>query len=143
MAKQPQSESFMDMFAKLGSELKVPKVDVDAILEHHRKNFEALEKSAKASAAGASSILARQREMLEQSLHEIADMAQSYRTHGMPHDMVARQADFARKSFETAVKNAGEVADMVQKSGNETLDILRQRIKDAMSEIRQGYDKKS
>lgn len=143
MAKQPEHHSFMDMFAKFGEELKMPKVDVDAILDHHRKNLEALEKSARATAAGASSIMARQREMLEASLHEISDMAQSYRTPGMPKDMMAKQADFARKSFETAVKNAGEVADMMKKSGGESLDILRDRIKEAVSEIRQGYDKKS
>ena len=142
MAKQPQSESFMDMFAKFGRELKMPKVDVDAILDHHRRNLEALEKSAMATAAGASSILERQREMLEESLREITEMAKSYRTPSMPHDMAARQADFARRSFETAVKNAGEVADMMKKSGGETLDILRARIKEAVSEIRQGYDRK-
>jgi len=143
MAKQPESPSFMDMFAKLGSELKMPKVDVDAILEHHRKNLEALEKSARATASGASSIMARQRQMLEESLHEIAEMAQSYRTPGKPQEMMARQAEFARKSFETAVKNTGEVAEMMKKSGGETLDILRDRIREAMSEIRRGYDKNS
>lgn len=143
MAKQPESQSFMDMFAKFGRDLKMPKVDVDAILDHHRKNLEALEKSAKATAAGASSIVARQREMLEESLHEITEMAQSYRTPGKPQEMMAKQADFARKSFEAAVKNTGEVAEMMKKSGGETIEILRERIKDAMSEIRQGYDKSS
>jgi len=141
MAKQPEPQSFMDMFAKFGKDLKMPKVDVDAILDHHRKNLEALEKSAKATAAGASSIMARQREMLEESLREIAEMAQSYRSPGMPKDMIAKQAEFARRSFEAAVKNTGEVAEMMKKSGGESLDILRRRIKEAMSEIRQGYDK--
>lgn len=143
MAKQPEAQSFMDMFAKFGSDLKMPKVDVDAILDHHRKNLEALEKSAKATAAGASSIVARQREMLEESLHEITEMAQNYRTPGKPQEMLSKQADFAKKSFEAAVKNTGEVAEMMKKSGGETIDILRERIKDAMSEIRKGYDKNS
>jgi phasin family protein len=56
--------------------------------------------------------------------------------------MMAKQADFARRTFEAAVKNTGEVAEMMKKSGGESLDILRERIKEAMSEIRQGYDKK-
>ncbi len=143
MAKQPEAESFMDLFTKFGRDLKMPKVDVDAILDHHRKNFEALEKSARASAAGASSVLSRQREMLEESLHEIADMAHNYKPSGNPREFVDKQADFARKSFETAVKNASEVADMVKKSGTESVDILRARIKEALAEIREGYEKKS
>ena len=35
--------------ASSASDLKMPSVDVDAILSHHRKNLEALEKSAKAT----------------------------------------------------------------------------------------------
>lgn len=55
---------------------------------------------------------------------------------------MTKQVDFARKSFETTLKNAGEVADLVRKSGTETVEILRDRIKDAMAEIRAGYDGK-
>jgi phasin family protein len=142
MARQPESESFMDMFARFGKELNLPSIDIERVIEHHRKNLEALQKSASATAAGASSLMARQREMLQDSLREITEMAQNYRAPGSPHEMVAKQTDFARKSFETALKNAGEVAEMVNKSGSESIEILRRRIKDAMEEIRQGYEKK-
>ncbi|TIX97060.1 MAG: phasin family protein, partial [Mesorhizobium sp.] len=68
MAKQPESDSFLDMFSRFGRDLKVPNVDVEAIISHHRKNLEALEKSARAGAAGASSLLSRQREMMQDAL---------------------------------------------------------------------------
>ena len=84
MAKKPEPESILDMFSKFGSDMKLPKVDVEAILGHHRKNLEALEKSAKASAAGASSLIAKQREVLQETLNEIGDMAQSFRVPGNP-----------------------------------------------------------
>ena len=142
MAKKPDDPSFMDMFADLGKNLKMPNVDVDAILAHHRKNLEALEKSAKATSAGASEMFTRQREQLQDTLREITDMAQQFRAGSNPQDMMAKQADFARKSFETAVKNASEVGEILRKSGSETVEILRGRIKDAMDEIRDGYDKK-
>lgn len=142
MAKQPESDSFMDMFGRFGRDLKLPNVDVEAILSHHRKNLEALEKSARASAAGAQSLLSRQREMLQDTLREITDMAQDYRTPGNPQELMAKQAEFARKSFETALMNAGEVAELVKKSGTESIEILRDRIKEAMAEIRAGYEKK-
>ncbi|TJV27578.1 MAG: phasin family protein, partial [Mesorhizobium sp.] len=48
MAKRPESDSFIDMFGRFGRDLKLPNVDVEAILSHHRKNPEALEKSARA-----------------------------------------------------------------------------------------------
>ncbi|RWC58997.1 phasin family protein [Mesorhizobium sp.] len=142
MAKQPESDSFMDMFGRFGRDLKVPNVDVEAILAHHRKNLEALEKSARAGAAGATSLLSRQREMLQDTLREVTEMAQSYRVPGNPQELMAKQTEFAKKSFEAALKNAGEVAELVKKSGTESVDILRMRIKEAMEEIRAGYEKK-
>ncbi|WP_163593733.1 TIGR01841 family phasin, partial [Klebsiella variicola] len=75
-------------------------VDVQSILDHHRKNLEALEKSARAGAAGASSVLARQHEMVQEAMGEITRMAQNYQAPGNPQDLMAKQADFARKSFE-------------------------------------------
>ena len=140
MAKQPDSDSFLDMFSRFGRDLKVP--NVEAILAHHRKNLEALEKSARAGAAGATSLLSRQREMLQDTLREVSDMAQSYKAPGNPQELMTKQAEFAKKSFEAALKNAGEVAELVKKSGTESVEILRSRIKEAMEEIRSGYDKK-
>ncbi|WFP60401.1 MULTISPECIES: TIGR01841 family phasin [unclassified Mesorhizobium] len=142
MARRPESDSFLDIFSRFGRDLKLPKVDVQAILDHHRKNLEALEKSARASAAGASSVLSRQHEMVQEALSEITRMAQSYQAPGNPQQLMTKQVDFARKSFETTLKNAGEVADLVRKSGTESIEILRDRIKDAMAEIRAGYDGK-
>ncbi|MES0128284.1 phasin family protein [Mesorhizobium sp. M0029] len=140
MAKQPDSDSFLDMFSRFGRDLKVP--NVEAILAHHRKNLEALERSARAGAAGATSLLSRRREMLQDTLREVSDMAQSYKAPGNPQELMTKQAEFARKSFEAALKNAGEVAELVKKSGTESVEILRSRIKEAMEEIRSGYDKK-
>ena len=142
MAKRPESDTFMDIFGRFGRDLKLPNVDVEAILNHHRKNLEALEKSARASAAGASSLFSRQREMLQDTLREISDMAQNYKAPGNPQELITKQAEFAKKSFEAALKNASEVAELVKRSGTESVEILRERIKEAMEEIRSGYEKK-
>lgn len=141
MAKKPESESFVDMFSNFGRDLKMPNVDVEAILNHHRKNLEALQKSAAASASGAQDLMAKQRQILQDTMSEITDMAQSYRAPGNPQEMMAKQAEFARRSFETAVKNASEAAEIIKKSGTESVEILRERIRETMEEIRQGYEK--
>lgn len=141
MAKKPESDTFTDMFSQLGDALKMPRVDVDAILDHNRRNLEALQKAASASASGAAELMSKQREIFQETLREITDMGQSFRA-GNPQEMMTKQTELARHSFEAAVKNAGEAADIVRKSGTESFDILRQRIHDAMEEIRRGYEKK-
>jgi phasin family protein len=141
MAKKPESESFVDMFSNFGRDLKMPNVDIEAILNHHRKNLEALQKSAAASASGAQDLMAKQRQILQDTMSEITDMAQSYRAPGNPQEMMTKQAEFARRSFETAVKNASEAAEIIKKSGTESVEVLRERIRETMEEIRQGYEK--
>lgn len=142
MAKKPESETLIDMFARLGQDLKMPSMDIERVIEHHRKNLEALEKAARSASSGATSLFTRQREMLEETLREITDMAQGLRSPGSPQDMMAKQAEFARRSFETAVKNASEIGEVMRKSSGETIEILRERIREAMEEMREGYDKR-
>lgn len=140
MARKP--ESFIDMFTRLGQDLKMPRVDIDAVLDHHRRNLEALQKSASAATSGASTLMSRQGQMLQELLHEISDVAQTLRSSGSSQEIMSKQADFARRSFEAAVKNAGETADIMRKSGGESLDILRARIRESLEEIRNSYEKR-
>ncbi|MGC4024370.1 MAG: TIGR01841 family phasin [Mesorhizobium sp.] len=142
MAKQPEMPDFMEMFSKFGKDLKMPAVDVEEILAHHRKNLEALQKAASAGAAGASSVMAKQREALQDGMRDITDMVQNLRTSGAAQEAITKHTEFARKSFEAAVRHAGEVGEIVKKSGEESTEILRDRIKAAMEEIREAYEKR-
>ena len=142
MAKNnPSRNSILDMFSKFGSDMKLPKIDVEAVLGHHRKNLEALEKSARAAAAGASSVAAKQREALQQTLSEIAEMARRLLPAANAQDFMSRQAEFARKSFRGGGQ---ERRRSLRKScGNparEAVEILRERIEEAMKEVRSGVE---
>lgn len=142
MAKKPESEHFVDMFANLGRDLKMPQVDVDHILDHHRKNLDALEKATRSAASGATDVFTRQREILEQTLGEVRDMASRMVVPGSPKELLDRQTELAKKSFETAVKNASEIGEVISRSSTEAIDILRTRIKEAMEEMQKGVGKK-
>jgi phasin family protein len=142
MAKKPEAEHFVDMFANLGRDLKMPQVDVDHILDHHRKNLEALEKATRSAASGATDVFTRQREILEQTLGEVRDMAAKMVVPGSPKELMDRQTELAKKSFETAVKNASAIGEVISRSSTEAIDILRSRIKEAMEEMQKGVGKK-
>lgn len=129
---------FFDMFARFGESLNMPRMDVDAVLENHRKNIEALEQSAKVAAAGTASLVNKQREALEQGLRDAAEMAQAFRAPGSPQEMAGKGTDWARRSFEAAVKNAGEMAEIMRQSGTESTEILRQRIRQSMDDAMRG-----
>ncbi len=142
MAKKPDTEHFVDMFASLGRDLKMPQVDVDHILDHHRKNLEALEKASRSAASGATDVFTRQREILEQTLGEVRDVATKMVVPGSPKELMERQTELAKKSFEAAVKNASDIGEVISRSSTEAIEILRNRIKEAMEEMQKGIVKK-
>lgn len=141
MEQKPEPQSFVEMFKRLGEQLHVPNVDFGAIVEFHRKNLETLEKAANTSTAGAGAMLNKQRQVLEETVREISELAEKYRTPGTPQEIMSRQADFAKRSFEQAVKHASEMAELMKKSSDETLEVLRERIREGMKEIRRTYEK--
>ncbi len=139
MAQQPD-ETIMDMFTTFGRELKLPKVDADAILEHHRKNLEAVQKAMSAGASGARSVMEKQRDLLQKQFRDMSEAAQDFRLPGTPQEALSRQAELMRKLFEAAVGNVSESAQIIQKSGGESVEILRERISQSMEEVRHGYE---
>ncbi len=141
MTKKTESNPFTEMFEKFGQDLNLPNIDVQKMLDSQRRNLEALQKSAAASAAGASALVERQRTHIEQALAEVKTAAESYRAGGTPQEFMVKQTELARKSFDSALKNVEEAAEIVRKAGDEAIEVLRKRIRESAEEIRQGFDK--
>lgn len=142
MARKPQSDSIIDMFARLGEQMKMPAPDIERVIENHRKNLEAFQQSAQAAGAGTSKIMARQRELLGETFEEFGAMARELQASSDPQEVMRKQAEFARKTFEAAVRNTGEMAEMVRKSNDESIEILRRRIQENMEEMRSSLERK-
>jgi phasin family protein len=124
------TQSWLDRLRKFGNELGLPKVDVDQLIDAHRKNLDALDRSAKVAAEGAKSLADKQREILESAFTEAAAMARDFKPTGDPQQIVAKQTEFAKKAFESAVQNARDVADATA--------IIRDRLRNSLSEFGVG-----
>ena len=144
MADNDQMTAFMDMFKDFGKNLNIPGPDVNEIVDHHRRNIQALQDAASAASAGGQEIMNLQRAQLEEALKDIAEMVQDAMSGGVdPSKMMADQADFAKKSFETTVKNASDVGEVIRGSGEETFNILRARMEESIAELSSGMKKDS
>ena len=137
------AQNFTDMFKKFGEQLKVQPFDMTKIMQHHQKNLEAMTKSWQAMAEGASGIANKQKEIFEAAMKDMAEMAQSYKPGGNPQDVMAKQAEFAKKAMEAAIANTKDIAELVQKSSTEAFKIVQDRMKESYEEIRTSVEKKS
>ena len=140
MADAPQN--FTDMFKNLGEQLKIAPFDMTKIMEHQQKNLEAMTKSWQAMAGAANEIAQKHRAIFEQAMKDVTAMVQEYRPGGSPQDMMAKQAEFAKKAMEAAIANTRDIAELVQKSTTEAFKIVQDRMKESYEEIRTTVEKK-
>jgi phasin family protein len=140
MAEAPQN--FTDMFKNLGEQLKIAPFDMTKIMEHQHKNLEAMTKSWQAMAGGANEIAKKQRAILDEAVKDVTAMVHDYKPGGSPQDMMAKQAEFAKKAMEAAIANTRDIAELVQKSTTEAFKIVQDRMKESYEEIRTTVEKK-
>jgi phasin family protein len=136
-----QWRSFASMFTKLAEDLKLPRVDTETLIEAHRKNIDALARSAEAASEGAKALAVKQREIVEEAIRETSAVVREFELES-PQDAVAKQSELARRAFEAAIRNTGDVAQLVQKSSADALTIIQERMQQSFEEIRGSVEKK-
>ena len=136
-----ETTSYVDMLRKFGSDLGLPRVNVDKLIESHKKNIDALSQSATVAAQGAQSVAQKQREIFEAGLQEATKLAQGYQPLGKLQDNLALQTEFAKKVFEIAVKGAQESATTARQSTSEAVKIIQDRLKESFDEMRSSVNR--
>jgi phasin family protein len=134
---------FMDMdftkmmdFGKMAEQFKMPGLDTQALLDAQRKNIEAITAANKLAFEGAQAMARRQAEILTGTMSEMQKAMQELNASGAPEEKIAKQADTAKRAFETAISNIRELAEMGAKSNTEALDVLNKRVSESMEEVK-------
>jgi phasin family protein len=128
------AQDFIEMMRKFGEQLQLPKLDMDQMIETHRKNLEALTASATAVAGGAQIVAQKQREIVEAGLRDASTLAQEFKAHSDQN--LAWQKEFAKKVFDIAVQGAQETAQLTRMSTGDAVKILQDRMREGLEEIR-------
>lgn len=127
--------SYIEMLRKFGTDLGLPKLNVDELLQAQKKNLEALGQSAKVAAQGAQSVAQKQREVVEAGLREASTLAREYKPLNIQENL-ALQTEFARKMFDIAVKGAQDSASTARQSTTDAVKIIQDRMKESFEEFR-------
>jgi len=133
-----KTNPFMDMFQKFGENLKIPGTDVNAVVNYHRNNIQAMTEVAQVASSSTQAMMAKQREVLEETLAEITDMIQETSKGKDPGQMMSNQMEFAKKSFDATIKNTTEMSEIVRDANMKSYEILKNRVQESIEEIRDG-----
>jgi phasin family protein len=133
-------KTVVDMFADMARQINLPKIDYEALLDIHRKNIEAMQKSAAALSEGGRAVLEKQQEILSDAMREARQLIAEFKPAGSPQEIAAKQAELARRVFEATVKNTRDVAELIQKSSGEAPKIILDRIRESVAEARAAIE---
>jgi phasin family protein len=135
-------KTVMDMLADMAKQINLPKIDYEAFVDIHRKNIEAMQKSAALVSEGGRAILAKQQEILAEVGREARQLIADFKPSGSPQEVVTKQAELAKRVFEATVKNTKDVAELVQKSSSEAPKIILDRMRQSFAEARAAIESK-
>ena len=111
-------------FTKFAGEFKLPTVNVETFVET------------------AKTIAQRQGDMVRAAMEDFSKHGSEVLAAATVEEKVIKQIDFAKKSYDMAIANAKELADLVGKSQAEAYEALSARIAELTEEVKAAIAKK-
>ena len=141
MAKSPSPFDMTD-FSKIMGEYKIPGVDWQEMIASQQKNLQALAKANQVLVEGAQAVMRREIEILQKAMAEAAEASKELMQQGDPQAQASKRLELAKSSFEAAVQNMRELAEVAGRSNREALEVINQRALESFEEIKRAMDRK-
>jgi phasin family protein len=138
-AKSPFPTDITD-FSKIMADYKIPGVDWQEVIAAQQKNLQALAKANQVLVEGAQAVMRREIEILQKAMAELAEASRDMMQQGDPQAQASKRLD--KTSFEAAIQNMRELAEVAGKSNREALEVINQRALESFEEIRKAMDRK-
>ena len=129
-------------FTKVAGEFKIPTVDVESFVETGRKNFAAMTTASTAAVESFKAIAQRQGDMFRSAMEDFSKHGSEVLAAATIEEKAAKQIDFAKKSYELAVANTKELADLYTKGHTEAFETLSARVAELTEEVKAAIAKK-
>lgn len=137
-----KTPNFFDFdVTKYLGDVKMPGVDVDALVSAQKRNIEALTQANKLAYEGMQAIMKRQAEILRQAIEEASSVATKVTQADTPTAKITAQTDLVKDAFESTLGNVKELSEMMAKSNSEVMDLLNARFTASLDELKTVVDK--
>ena len=116
---------------------KLPGFDLDGFLESRKLDIDSATRGTSAAFVGAQTIVEKQGELLKTVLTEIGDALRNLpHEAAKPADIIRKQQELASEALSSVLASMKEIADTVGKSQSEILEIVSNRVRSNIEEIR-------
>jgi len=123
-------------FSKIAGEFKFPMVNVESVVETGRKNFAAMTTASTAAVESMKTIATRQGDMFRAAMEDFSKHGSDVLSAATVEEKIAKQIDFAKKSYDLAITNSKELAGLYTKGQTEAFETLSARVADLTEEVK-------
>ena len=81
-------------------------------------------------------VVKRQAEILRDQVEEYSRLVREFGTPASAEEAAGKQAELARRSFETALVHLRELTQMIAKANSESLEVLNKRVAEMLEELK-------
>ena len=129
-------------FTKMAGEFKIPTVNMETMVETGRKNFAAMTTLGTAAVESMKTIAQRQGDMFRVAMEDFSKHGSDVLSAATVEEKAAKQIDFVKKSYEAALANTKEIAELYSKSQSEALSAISERVAELTEEVKAAIAKK-
>jgi phasin family protein len=132
-----QARTAAEGFSKMFSDLKLPATpDMEALISAQKRNLDAMTAANRIAMEGAQAVAKRHMQIMQQTMTEMTEVIRAATGVGAPQEKAAQQTEMLKRSYEHAVANTKELADIIQNANSEALSLLNRRFTEAMDEVK-------
>ena len=123
-------------FTKIAGQFNFPVVGVETVVETSRKNFAAMTTASTAAVEALKTIAQRQGDMVRAAMEDFSKHGSEVLAAATIEEKAAKQIDFAKKSYDLAIANTKELAELYTKGQTEAFETLSARVADLTEEVK-------
>jgi phasin family protein len=123
-------------FSKIASEFKIPTINVETLVEANRKNLAAFTAANTTAVEAIKAIAQRQTDMLRSAVEDFSKIGSEVLAAATVEEKATKQIDFVKKSYDCAMANGKELADLYTKGQTEAFAALTQRATELGDEVK-------
>jgi phasin family protein len=129
-------------FSKISGEFKLPTVNVETFVETARKNFATMTSLNTAAVEQMKTIAQRQGDMVRAAMEDFSKHGSEVLAAATVEEKAAKQIDFMKKTYESAITNSKELADLYTKGQADAVTALSARVAELTEEVKAAIAKK-
>jgi phasin family protein len=122
--------------AKAFGDFRVPELDVGAIVDAQRKNFEALTRANQLAFEGLRNVAQRQAEIVQQAFAEASGLLHDLSQLGAPEERLIKSTELAKQAFEKGLANARELNELGTKASVDVFGVIARRVSESFDDVR-------